>query len=543
MPLELPSLFDLDQTTVDNQRAVGTQLLQEYDPSLDLKRGVLHDYILALSAVMAAANQANTDRVLKSRSLKAIQDDPTLADDELVDHTLSNWGVTRREGAKATGEVAILLTNQVSVVVSDGTVFTISGQEFVTTATFASRLSTNDVLTDTDRLLVDAGSGTWLFTVTVEASVVGTAGNIAKGSVAETDTPPPLFSAAYANTDFTGGVDDETNEQLLARLPSGLAAKLWGGRDNIAGLIKYQFPDTSDVSVIGFGDSEMLRDHHSLWPGSTGGKCDIYVRSARAYQDVTLTKSASLLSKVGTVGTWQIILDRDDAPGFYEVVKILKTTMASTAGGFSVSSDVRSYDLTDDGEGLIPDITSATEAAYSPWQTATVQFADDVTDASGLSINSTANYLVVVRMLPDLRDIQDFLRQRERGSALCDELVKAVVPCFVSLTFTINLPPGSTAPDLPTLQQVVADTVNTLGFATRLTSSQISRPILEQVVAGAAVTGMSMTGRLRKPNGSIANLVGSESISLPSEPANLVTNRTTAFITASTAVAIAISYT
>jgi hypothetical protein len=538
MPLTIPSIDDVDQEAVDNQSATLTQLLQEYIPEADLKRGLLHDYVLHLSAIMSAVAQTNVKRITDSLSLKQIQADPTLADTDLVDNVLSNWGVVRITGAPATGQVTIALSERMTVVIPSNSVFTIAGRTFETTTVFAARTSSTDVISPTDKLLTASGS-LWVFTIDVQDTANGASGNVKRGTPVTVSQPPPKFSTAYVEADFTGGVDDETNAQLMARLPSGLSAKLWGGRGNVDAMVRYQFPETIDLSVIGFGDPEMQRDKHLLWPGSSGGRADIYVRTSRAPLSLSISKTAALVSKVGAVGTWQFTLSRNDCPGFYEVEKILTAAQATTASGFQPSSDGRSYDLTDDQAGLLPDVTTAAEASYSYFQTATIQFADTVTDAGGLSLGATASYKVILRCMPLVKDIQNFLRDRDYGSSLGDALVKAVTPCFVSATMTLTVPRGTATVDTSALQQKVADAINTLGFTGRLAGSQAVKPVVDAYPQGS-VTAVTLTGRLRRPDGTTLNLVGADSISIPDEPSKTVTGRTVGFLCSPTDVAITV---
>lgn len=538
MPLTVPSIGSIDQDTVDEQTALQKQLATEYNPSADLKRGVVGDYVLHLGAVLAAAGQENYKRLTSSLSLKTIQEDPTLADTDLVDNVLSNWGVTRKVGAPATGQVAIALSAQITVVVPEGALFTISGRTFAAKTVIASRISPADVVVPTDRLLVQAGN-LWVFTVDVVDQANGEVGNVKRGASVSVSQPPPKFATAYVESDFSGGVDDETNAQLVARLPSGLAAKLWGGRGNIDALVRSQFPGVQDVSVIGFGDAEMLRDQHLLWPGATGGKTDVWVRSAKSFATTTVTKTATLVSKIGAVGTWQFTLSRDDVPGFYEIEKILTASQASSAAGFLPTSDVRSADLTDDLKGLLPAVANSTEAAYSYFQSAAVQFDDTVTDAGALSPGATASYRVVTRGMPDVKGIQNLLRDRSVGSSLSDALVRAVVPCFVSVTLTLNVPKGTAAPDTASLSQAVADAVNDMGFVSRLAASTAVAPVVAAYPKGS-VTNVALVGRLRRPAGTVLNLVGTDSITLPDEPSGMVTSRTAAFLCTASDVAITV---
>ena len=93
------------------------------------------------------------DRLRRSMSLKAIGEDPALADADTVDDVLSNYGITRLDGNAATGEMTIVVSTDVSTVIPLGQVFVGNGVEFVTTDAYIGRPSTSSVIVDTERLL------------------------------------------------------------------------------------------------------------------------------------------------------------------------------------------------------------------------------------------------------------------------------------------------------------------------------------------------------------------------------------------------------
>lgn len=537
MSLTITDLSSLDEAQVDLQQKLMLQMLTEYVPDISFKRGVMHDLVLHLNAVLAAANQDNLLRMLRSNSLLAITKDPTLATDSVVNKVLSNWGLTRRAGSTASGQILIKLSQQLSVVVPYGSVFTVSGVSFVSTQSFVSRLTEAEVIADTDRLLSDNGDGTWSFVIEAEAEAVGSNGNVKVGTAASMDSPVTKFSSAYVYADFVGGADEETNEQLLTRQLSGIAAKGISGRANIDALVKDQFPETTATSAVGFGDSEMLRDQHSVWPGSTGARCDLYVRTTESWLSETISVSASLSSKVGPVGTWQFLLNKDASPGFYEIEKVLPLSSSSSFSGFTPTLDTRSFDVTSDGNGTQPDIATAVEAEYSPYQISTVRFVDTVTDVSALSVGDTADYSVVIRRMPSVVGIQDLLRQRSVASPGGDILVKGAVPCFVGVSLTVNMPAGEELPAEDDVAAVVASYVGSLGFTQKLTASQIAKKI-HDAYPTASVSDVALTGRIRKPGGVSYALSSTNALVIPDDPTNMVTYRTTAFLLSPTNVSV-----
>jgi hypothetical protein len=531
MPIQVPPLAQLDPAEVEQFRASETALVQAYNPGVDLKRGPTQDLVITPKAALDTATQTNIDLVRQSNSLAQIIANPALADPTLVNNLLSTFGLTRKPGALATGQVTIVLSALTPTIIPTSVVFTINGQTFVPIQAYAGRTDPSLVIGPGDVLIVPLGSN-FAFTINVVAQVVGAAGNISQGSTATLSQNPPQFVKAYAQGDFTGGQDTETNTQLVARLQSGLAIKAWSNRASIDAMIRQQFPNLITESIIGFGDAEQLRDAHAIWPGHAGGRSDIYIRTQQLWSKQMKQYTATLLSVNGTQGTWQFTVPRNDMPGFYEIDRILLLTQDPTQVGFQPSSDVRGTDLaieTFDSVTYFPDIVSAVEGTYSRYQTATIQFVDTITNASGLVIGSTAPYNVIFRTMPQVDQFQDFLGGRTVRPTMGDVLVKGAVPCFTSISMTVNVQQGTTV-NATTVANAVAQAVNLMGFTGKVSASLISQTLHNLIGTNlVSVMGISMLGRIRRPDGTNVYISDSTSLGFVDDPAHMTTSRTVAF--------------
>jgi hypothetical protein len=532
MGVSVTDLTTLDQTVVDQFDAQLVSMIQGYDPTVEVRDGVLHDLLVRLHAVLDAATQTNIDRIRQANSLKAINANPALADNDIVDACLSNYNLTRNPGVKATGRVTVTLDAQVGVVVPSSTTFTFGGRVCRPVRSYAARTSASSILTDQDVLLTPVGAN-YAFDIEVQDTAVGTAGNIARGTLAVVDPQPAHFVKANAKDDFAGGVDAETTQSLLTKLAAGMAVEAWSGRTTIESLLRKQaaFQNVRALSVIGFGDVEMLRDQHQIWPGSTGGRVDLYLRSQALYQTKSLDVEATLISKVGGLGTWQFGLDLDAAPGFYEVAKVLLPTIDPAATGFAITSDVRSLDLVSPPSDTVPppDLVTAVEGVYSRFQAAVLQFADNATDATSLAIGATKSYVAVTRVMPLVAEVQTFLDNPDRRPPASDVLVKAPIPCFVGVTATIEYDAAGATPDETTVQQAVADSINSLGFTGRLSRSLVEQAIRAVVPNLLAVTAFGLTGRLRKPNGTTTSLSDNQQLVIATDAPSMVSARSVNF--------------
>ena len=376
--------------------------------------------------------------------------------------------------------------------------------------------------------------GTYSFTIPVTAQAIGSESLLAKDTLVIPSFTIVNFVKAFVSETFTGGIDTETNAELITRLNEGVAAKAMSNRINMSALLKEQtgLENVINSSIVGYGDKEMLRDQHSIFPISFGGRVDWYVRTEEQAKTTTLTKTATLVEDTGSSrGTWQITLGRDEVPGFYDVTQVAPSDSVEYAGTFAILEDARIKDLTAIAGELTPDITDVSECVYSRYQTAAIRFADDTTDISSLTVgSSTKLYKVVVRYIPLIKDAQTFASSRNHRNYAGDILIKAPIPCFVGLDFTIRSGAESSGANLSSIKTALAKFVNTMGFCGRLPASSLNDVIYNHLVGDCVgLSAINMTGRIRKPDGKTTVLNSTEVLVIPDKPVEMVTGRTTAF--------------
>ncbi len=535
MSLTIPPIASLDTNYVAAVQAALTQYLAEAFPDVQVRYGVVHDVILGLTGTLFAALDQQIERLQQSQSLLAITQDPAGADTTAVDAVLSNYRVVRGPGVAASGTATIVLTQRIPMIVPAGPVFSANGVTLTTDAAYAVRVDETTVLGPGDLVLRSLGQGRYAVAVPVTATTAGTAGMLKRGAALVPSFSIPYLQTAYVESDFTGGIDAESNADLLARLQEGLAPRAWSNRVSIAALIRAQpaFARVPHLSFIGAGDAELVRAAHSLLPIMLPGRCDVYARTAALPLSRTIQVEATLVAIGAGGGTWQFDLGRDDAPGFYQVDRVALPTTPQSDAGFAVVSDVRGVDLT--GDDWTPDLTLPTEAAYTPFQTATIRFLDTTTPTSSLSVGSSkATYAASLSQMPLLADLQTFLGSRAVRDPGGDVLVRAPVPCSVRLAFDVLLRPGTLFADTlrPAIASALASHVNGLGFAGRLYASSLVSVIAALLPSGTEIGPIDMLGALRRPDGAVVYLRDPRGIVLeiPDDPGHMTTSRTTVFL-------------
>jgi hypothetical protein len=527
----------LNTALVDQTVAEMTELMAESNPQASLIRGTIKDLLIYFSALFAASNQTNNQLQLAARSLLDIANNPTLANTALVNGILSNFRVALQPGTLSAGVITIIVSQNAPVVIPNGSLFLANGVAFSTTSVFLARVVGSVVTTTTDRVLTPLADGTFAFSIPVTATTAGPVGNLPLGTQLIPEALPINFVTCYAESDFSGGVAPELTSTVLGQLASGIAIKAISNRTTTKALLlnQPQFSSIVTLSEIGFGDVEMSRDRHSIFPVSYGGRTDLYLRSQALPQSLTLTKTAILVGLSAQGGIWQFSVARDEAPGFYFANRIVLPTAGQSQTGYTVTSDVRGVDLStteNDGVTYTPDILTAQEGTFSRYQTAVIQFLDTDTPTTNLVVGTSQQaYLVSLLTMPLVDKVQDFIGQRSVVNPVGDILVKACVPCLLSLSFTVRLPLGAAMPNTAQIASDLATRVNQLPFLGQLYSSLLAETIQLRLTGNAAVAQVQMFGKIYPPDLGLPIVIRSDDVlAVPSFPNRGVTGRTVGFI-------------
>ncbi len=544
MVIALRDLTTLDPAAVLQAQDASTALIVENNPALDLRFGPLFEILVYWHSVLAAQQGANVADYQSGRSLLAIQADPALADPTLVDDVLSNFRVTRLEGTQAHGEVTIVVTGNTTVTIGVGAVFQAAGQQFTVDQTFTAKSDPAQINSPSDRLFTATADGRYAFTITVTAVLAGVAGKLTRNTTIVPSSLPPGYVTSFVTSDFAGGIDTETNDALIARLQQGVAARDLSSRSTMNALLRNTEATSGFIasSIVGYGDPEMLRDRHSIFPIASGGRVDWYVRTQLLLDRVTLTRTATLVTKNGDgFGTWQVTLPRDDSAGVYEVATVRPsgTVPGNVLGGFAITRDTRGLDLT--GTGFVPDLATTIEGVFSRFQTITLQFVDTQINVDNTALGATRDYDLELARMPLIDVIQSLVSARDTRHSAADCLAKAPMPCFVQVALTVYKQSGALDPDLASMRDAIATAINNTGFTGRLYASTLQDAVAPYIQAPTALSRLDLLGRLRYPTLETRWLRSAEVLAVPQDPANMIGSRTVQFYTAPADVAITVA--
>ena len=211
----------------------------------------------------------------------------------------SNFGVTRRTGTRARGEVVFFTKTQPtadliiplgSVVSGGGVNFRTTGQGYIPLNGSAS--------------FYNPSTNRYEITIPISAQETGALGNLAIGVI--NTIVSPLKGLEVANLVETyGGLDLESNLSLAIRAQQAIASVDTGTTQGYYNLIS-NAPNVISASVVSAGDPLMFRDYDVEQGIHTGGKVDIWVQGE---QDSYVTDSFAFTFEVKENVTFELVGD------------------------------------------------------------------------------------------------------------------------------------------------------------------------------------------------------------------------------------------
>ena len=403
-------------------------------PKIDFSRNsTVFDMVVRPWGFIYLTNTTLASSLKDTMSLKAVIDNPALSSDAVVDGILSNFNISRRPGKVASGRLRIDVSRVSSYSV-------LAGDKFTDTSTGITFAAVSSVIANTSPdvgeqpLYAVTGSTQYFFFVDVVSTTQGDTARLKNGAQVSPGFRIQNFITATAFGDFSGGEASETNEQIIGRIIEGLSAKNRTSRTSISAAIKQYFPSVRQISIQGMGDSMQKRDSTNLLGISTGGFCDIYIRSSQGFETQVIAKTAQLGSLLGNGDAlYHFSLERDDYPGHYGVSSV-RTQNSGVFGGYPIYSQTTSYDARVnpiDGSAtgsiignLVPDSISA---RFSRYQQREITFTVPSTESHPDLMPVYAE----IYGCPLVKDIQLFINDPAEKQVMADQIVKAFAPCIV----------------------------------------------------------------------------------------------------------------
>jgi hypothetical protein len=245
--------------------------ITEADPTFDTRPGTAYyEMFVKPQELMLQPLENTLDQVLVSQSIKRILDqpDPDSYSEEDVDDLVANLYVTRDVGGYASTVVRIYYDAPKSKDFPTNTAeFTFGDLSF---------FNTEDISITAEQMALNTEGTFYYIDVPVQSQLQGEAYNAKVGEITAflNDTE----SIRVTNlSDAVGGLDRETNTQLLTRAQNSIGVRDLETEKGINAILNEKFPFIQKIKSIGMGDQEMQRD--ILYNVHVGGKTDVYIKT------------------------------------------------------------------------------------------------------------------------------------------------------------------------------------------------------------------------------------------------------------------------
>jgi hypothetical protein len=486
--------------------------IRENFSNISVRKGtVMKELIAAGSSMGYAVVVQQLNDFAATQSLKSVEENPTAADDSVVDAILSNLFITRKEGSRARGTVKVLTTSDRSRGIPQGTEFTTGNNLLFLTET---DLIAEVEVTSANSLPIfeEAATGNFFFLVPVVAEEVGDQYSIPQDTQVENTTLGSDIVLTTAFADFSEGAPAETTPEVIERARTAITVRDLVTERGIKTQLADQFAVIEDIAVIGYGDFEMKRDQFGGFGLGAGGKVNIYARTSREPQSVVLTKTidaGSLTVDLETVGV--------DIP-FYRVSSVVLADNPGIALDFTLTRTT--------AESSNNELLNTQEfARFTIYERATLTFSD-------ASLAGKAALLTLV-IPAEIDDIQRFVLDNDNRVVAADLLAYGIIPCFVSLSFSFVRDEFATSIDLDAVKNSLTSYINSLPPGTTLSISKLIDLIHDFDVIRVKIPSIVLSGELEKPDGTVEILTTDDSLDIPEEFfQQLSQNNTAYFVTA-----------
>jgi hypothetical protein len=505
--------------TLDNTLARLTAFIEQ---NSDIETGpgsVINELLLKLAASIQNVQYNQIAALDQGASIQQALTQETDTYSLAIDKVASNYNTVRKSGTRVAGKIKVVISEDNEYSLPAGFVFVQPALNLRYVLTRDTRVSARltNILEETQ---LYTQNGLFFFILDVEAEFEGQEYQAASGTVFALESGYFIndFVRAEAYGNFSSGASTETDKEVISNIRKSLGSYRYESSAGIANNFLQTFAGFQQLSVCGANDNEMLRSKKNALGLSTFGKADVYVRSSLGLETVNVVKEATK----GANNTWTFQLANTDAPGFYVVKSIVPLIPNVDLGGTltsTVTYGVAAYQNQRNNENL-----SAAEARFTKYQTATVSFVYDYPGPK-------AFFEIQLTAQPNIREMQDLLLSDSNRFACADYLVKAVVPCFVSLELKLlkkRISDDETSLNIEQLKKDIFKHVNTIPFGEELHASAII-DICHNYDIRRVDLPIKMTGTITCPDAanSVIYLEDADALTIPERPEIGVTPKTT----------------
>ena len=487
------------------------QYVSDRFPSIDVTPGTtIYDLVIRPAAIVYLTNRAQLTALAATNSILGIQNNPSLASDQVLDSILSNFLITRNPGTNVTGNLRINVSRSAAYTIQAGVEFTAPNGLIYTADTTVNGTPSPSNSIDVQLYSSDSTNTQWYFIVPVTAAGSGSTYILVGQPQFTMADPIPNLISIFAFGGFNNGVDQETNDQLIARIPNALSAKNLVSRSSLNSVLKDNFPQVTSVGVAGFGDPALRRGADNVFGIKTGGVADVWVRTSPYPLTRSFTITAAKTNNTVSGDVFEFVVPSNLFPGNYFVSAVNDIGQPSNvAGSYQILSQSKSVQQ---GSGHI--ISSSDQGAYSAYQVSTVTFlVPPTTGGAPVYTSSTQAFVVQVMGCPDIDVIQNYVSDPSIRPAGMDYLVRSAIPCFVSFSpITVY---GQSSTDVNSVVINISDYVNGLTAGQSISVDAVVNTIRNVTGVTRVELPITVSGRIMCPDGTYIDVFSNDILEVP----------------------------
>lgn len=518
------------QETVDRLTAFISQNYADADVS---PGSVLSELLIKLAAAVQNQQYNYIDSLSQGKAISQVLDNNEDTYLSTIDLIASNYNTARSEGKKVTGNIKVTVSSPNTYSFTEDLLFIqpALGLRYQVTDAF-------DIEENPDpargELPIYSKNGEHYFIIPVVATEVGAEYQVSSGTTFSVVSPFFInnFVKAEAYGNFTSGAPVDTDKKLIAKFKRTLGSSRFESPAGIANRLKERYPSFQTLSVVGANDPEMLRSKQNLLGISTFGKADVYIRTTVGPE----IKRAVVTGTKIQNGKWRLSLDNSFAAGFYRISSILPVVdEINISGTLLVTKSTygyRQFINTRNNE-----INNALEARFTKYQTVEIEFTYNESPLMPITLGATSlptkQFEITAIYQPYIEEIQNWLLADDERFACADYLVKAVLPCFVSLEIPlVKKQPTDTYDSLMLnkLKQDIFTYINTVPFGEDLYASKIVDLCHNYDIARVDLP-IVLKGDIFCNDGSIITITDTDYLSIPTDISKGVSKMTTLYFT------------
>lgn len=505
-------------------RGVVSSSLKNLYPDFDFGRGsAFDDLIISPQAKLRVLTDLNQQDYYKSFTLEGLTESDS---DSLIDLILSRYFVKRVPGGKARGIIQLVFNKTSTINIRRGAVFTVGNLEF--TAEISKRVFSSENLVSAagDDFFRPISENLWYVNLPVIAAEEGERYNIPGRTSLTSRISFSGLVSIRALTTFSGGTNRESNAQLLARLPMKYSAVTSGSAEGIISLVREAYPPL-EVSVVGKGNSALIRDSRNPLGLSSGGFTDVYIRPGIQAPIEEAILEAEVISPV--TNEMQLTLRAEEYPGLQQII--------------SISHPDKEQDLEITNIEAFPSppqfnyessLRTPIDSYGSHRHNIRVRFRDNVRNTSSLNIGDLKTYRVRLLGSSTVKDVQSLLSSPQHLNPGTNILVKLGIPVLTSFSIKIKRFKGDPYVNKESVRSSVLDALSTYGINTSELDSSIVKHAVNATLGTKSFLDtdrFSMVGTVYLPDNSSYTVSSKEKLVVQDNTSLGVTRDTVVFYT------------